>query len=198
MRGTVIHYSVTAPEQDHARCAGQWEGIRRTHKQTGYRDVAYGFGVCQHGQTFEGRGWGPNAANGNAELNRSYHSICWLGDQHTQPSAAALTEISRLLDEGPNARGEVVGHRDVYPTSCPGDALEAWVQAGATVAPPLPQQEDAVAILAREPGVSAWLIHEGRTVGLNNEQWNAWASRPSVFVFDNLNHDQLLDILKKG
>lgn len=139
MRGTVIHYAVVPPRDDHGACAAQVEGIRRYHLSTGYRDIAYGWLVCQHGGVFEGLGWGPNAANGSNELNRDYHSICWLGDQFTEPSAEALAAISGLLDSGPNARDIVRGHRDVHQTACPGDALHAWVAAGAvTVAPAVP------------------------------------------------------------
>lgn len=136
MDGIAIHYSVTEMPSDHARCLVVTRGIESYHASIGYRaPLAYNFLICSHGEITSGRGWGTTSgANGTAALNLTYWAVCgMLGPEHTPPPAMLAT-IARLCDEAPNTPRNVVCHSDLHSTSCPGDALRAWVRAGA-VAP---------------------------------------------------------------
>lgn len=149
--GVKIHYEGTpvSPDlvADHAKCLQEWQDIRASHlanTSEGYVDVAYNFAGCPHGYLLEGRGLGKEtAANGNQPLNHAHYAIVGLvGSQGlTQPTDAMLNALRDGIDylRQHGAGGEIKGHRDGYPTDCPGDALYAWVQAGAPrpyIAPP--------------------------------------------------------------
>lgn len=141
--GTKIHYEgtpvSTALLSDHSRCIQEWQDIRASHlanTQEGYVDVAYNFAACPHGYLLEGRGIGrETAANGNQPLNHAHYAIVGLvgSDGLTQPTNAMLNALRdgiELLQRN-GAGPEIKGHRDGYPTDCPGGPLYAWVQAGA-------------------------------------------------------------------
>lgn len=96
------------------------------------------------GLIFEGRGrdvQGAHCKNHNTE---------WIGVEvatggNQQPSAKALASVRQLHDSFEKAAGHAlskVGHRDGFPTECPGEALYTWVKAGMPVGArtPLPQR----------------------------------------------------------
>jgi hypothetical protein len=162
--GVKIHYEGTpvSPDlaADHAKCLQEWQDIRASHLANtaeGYVDVAYNFAACPHGYLLEGRGPGKEtAANGDQPLNHAHYAIVGLVGSAglTQPSDAMLNglrdgiEYLRANGAGP----EIKGHRDGYPTDCPGDALYAWVQAGA----PRPGGTPAPPPAAPAPAFPAW------------------------------------------
>jgi hypothetical protein len=100
----------------------------------GWCDIAYNFLVCKHGYIFEGRGWSrKSGATGDA--NSHTIAICFLGDDTagrddvTAYGRSALAEWINLAITKTGAK-TVKGHRDYMSTSCPGDELETWVNAG--------------------------------------------------------------------
>ena len=136
--GIKVHYEGTAsPVRDHSYCKGYWTGIRNSHlanKKEGYSDVAYSMAVCRHGYVMEGRGIGRRTgANGNQELNGNHDAIAVLygtNDSHVTPEVVqGLKEAISYLRHG-GSGNEIKGHRDGYPTLCPGDPLYAYVKSG--------------------------------------------------------------------
>ncbi|GAA1994126.1 peptidoglycan recognition protein family protein [Kitasatospora viridis] len=143
-QGVKIHYEGTEVPADlvdhHELCAGRVRAIQAMHladPTQGWIDIAYSALTCCHGFVFEGRGaHHENGANGNQPLNLAHYAVCaMIGDSGlTEPNDALLDGLCDAIDwlrrEG-GAGSEVKGHRDGYPTECPGDPLYAWVQRGA-------------------------------------------------------------------
>lgn len=120
-------------------------GVEPPHK-----DIDYSFLVSQQGEIFEGRGWGviPAATSGH---NAGSYAMCAIGNFDTvdTPSDALVTGLASIIADGV-AQGhltkdvQILGHRDVRPTACPGKSLYAA----------LPLLRSAVAaILAPKPEV---------------------------------------------
>ncbi len=192
--GVKIHYEGTpvSPDLtgDHTKCLQEWQAIRASHMANtaeGYVDVAYNFAACPHGYLLEGRGLGKEtAANGNQPLNHAHYAIVGLVGSAglTQPTDAMLNGLRDGIDylRANGAGPEIKGHRDGYPTDCPGDALYAWVQAGAprpgsTPAPqpaPTPQPAPAPA-----PSGPAWPGEylSVRSPMLHDDNVRAWQQR---------------------
>jgi hypothetical protein len=136
--GLVVHYSAAdADEQaDHANCDERVRGIQSYHMNTkGWCDIAYNFLVCKHGYIFEGRGWS-RKAGATGDANSHTIAICFLGDDTasrddvTAFGREALGEWIRTARARLNPNASVKGHRDYMSTSCPGNELETWVNAG--------------------------------------------------------------------
>lgn len=149
--GVKVHYT-GSPEDpdmldDHRLCPMRVRRIQDGHMDgNGWDDIGYNALVCVHGKVYVGRG--PltlPAANGKGR-NSAHYAVCALiGNKGiTAPTPQLLTgildAIKWLRDHG-NAGNEIRGHRDGYPTDCPGDPLYAWVRAGA---PRPDEQEDDV------------------------------------------------------
>lgn len=144
--GVKIHYegvhvdpSLALPG-NHRLCDDRVRAIQRahlTHPREDYNDIAYNYAVCPHGYAYEGRGLHRlTGANGNAELNRRHYAvICLLGASGlVDPPAAMLhgvRDVIEYLREFGDAGDDIEGHRDGYPTACPGGPLYRWVQDGA-------------------------------------------------------------------
>ncbi len=92
--------------------------------------------ACPHRKVFMGRG--PKhlpAANGPG-LNSGHYAVLGLVGNAglTQPTDGILNGILDAIDylrEHGGAGREIKGHRDGYPTDCPGDPLYAWIRKGA-------------------------------------------------------------------
>ena len=108
----------------------------------GWNDIGYNYLVISapgiaaiDGLVFEGRGRDVVGAHCKG------HNTEWIGVQvatggDQRPSAKALASVRRLHDSFETAAGHAlakVGHRDGFPTECPGEALYAWVRAGMPV-----------------------------------------------------------------
>ncbi|PGH04570.1 hypothetical protein GX51_03402 [Blastomyces parvus] len=138
-KGVKIHYVGGAiPKGGHSKCAGKLRNIQIQHhndRTQGYGDIAYTLAVCQHGYVFEARGakW-QTGANGNGQLNRDHQSVLGLvgsvGD--TQPSKQMIQGIKDAVTylRGKGCGKEVKGHRDGFPTACPGGPLYKLLKDG--------------------------------------------------------------------
>ena len=157
--GIFVHYTVTptAPEAQIVR------NVQAYHMDTkGWSDIAYSFLVGQSGGIYEGRGWG--RAGGHTQgYNSTSHAVCWIGNEET-PTDAALESINAVIEEHNRryGRGFVLPHRAVNSTSCPGDKLAAWLDAGRplvmgeTAATPEPPEEE-------EDDMASAVAWDGRT-----------------------------------
>lgn len=123
---------------DHNRCRAAIRTFQNAHMDGhGWNDLGYSMWVCNH---TTGIGRGPHvlpAANGPG-LNSGHYAILFLVGNAgvTAPTDAMITnfhEARRYLMEHGNAGAQIKGHRDGYPTDCPGDPIYAWVKAGASL-----------------------------------------------------------------
>jgi peptidoglycan hydrolase-like protein with peptidoglycan-binding domain len=131
------HY--TAGQRAATRAAGvaQVRGIQAFHMgpQRGWADIGYSFLVDDEGNIYEGRGWGV-AGGHTANWNSKSHAVCAILNDGQQPTPAMLAALRFVHDEHDQKYGKGFhrSHRDVNPTSCPGDILHGWMQAGMPVA----------------------------------------------------------------
>ena len=98
-------------------------GIDRFHYYTrGWRSggVGYSYLVTPSGRIFEGRGLNSVGAHTPGH-NATSPAVCIVGDYRSKPptedSIRAVAWLLRYLK-----RDRIVGHRDYYSTTCPGDA----------------------------------------------------------------------------
>lgn len=159
-RGVKLHYLGTPyTDRPHAQCAAYVRQIQAQHMDgNGWSDVGYSFLVCTHGYVYEGRGLRRrNSANGNTTLNNQDYAVLLLVGSSglTEPTDEQLHGARDAIDycrkEGP-AGTWLGGHRDGYATSCPGDAVYAWVKAGA----PRPTNEEDNMPLTKADVATLW------------------------------------------
>jgi len=104
--------------------------IQAYHMSQGWADIGYHFVVMPSGRVYEGRGHGVVGAH--CPGHNTEPGVCVPGtyDTHlpTPQALASLLELARHL-----GKTTLYGHREGYPTSCPGDAFQAWVRAHRTV-----------------------------------------------------------------
>lgn len=168
----------------HSSCAALVRGIQAYHMDTnGWADVAYSAIACPHGYIFEGRGPGHRtAANGTDDGNQRFYAVCFLGGEGDDFTAEARQAINDAIDW--LGGGEIVGHRDLTSTACPGDEISAWVRAGhpspggTTPAPPPPTEEEVTMIVFDGPperGGGVW-----KSDGVFRNRINAGATWPAL------------------
>lgn len=165
----IIHHTVTDPNPDYAAVV---RSIYYYHAKIvdngGWGDIGYNFLIDPNGVVYEGRYGGDGVVGAHAynelkKINYNYGSvgIALIGNYETgQPSAAALASLSSLIAEKaqlhnipPEGNGmflgtdmpNIVGHRDVDATACPGqylyaelDAIRLDTQQKFEALPPLP------------------------------------------------------------
>lgn len=108
--------------------ASALQAYQRYHLRKGWADIAYSFAVGpQSGRVYELRGWNarPGATKGH---NADSYSIVIIGNTSTQRvSEECVDSVRRLIEIGQRAgkitqKVQVLGHRDVKSTACPGDS----------------------------------------------------------------------------
>lgn len=126
--GVAVHWAGEAQRLgNHTQCVTRWREWQAFHMGAKkWSDIAYNWGVCDHGYVFVGRGWGiRSAANGTNPANDRYLAVCWMGGEGETPSAHALSAIESLIQDC-RRRGagmDVQPHRHFFNTACPGPML---------------------------------------------------------------------------
>lgn len=140
MLGTVFHYAVVEPEDDHARCEIQKDRVIAMHENMGYRKGgAYNGHFCQHGYWWISY-LGPNQATGNTWANLNLHAWCYLATVGTPVTDGAADAAHTLTLVEPTGRDQIYPHSAFFPTSCCGDPLREWIANGALPSgPPDPE-----------------------------------------------------------
>nr|APD13821.1 PGRP-LB [Locusta migratoria] len=98
-----------------------------------WNDIGYNFVVGGDGKVYEGRGWGTVGAHAPNYNSRSI-GISFIGDYTSNVPTPAMLEAGRRLIQCGVARGQIapdyqlIGHRQVRETDCPGDAFFALIQ----------------------------------------------------------------------
>ncbi|RJL08397.1 N-acetylmuramoyl-L-alanine amidase [Paracoccus siganidrum] len=131
VRYIVLHYSATYADQDLGV-----EDIRKMHLDRGFNDVGYHYIIKRDGTVQKGRADSTVGAH-VAGHNTGSIGICCIGglerasgpnvgvDNRTDAQKAATIRLVRdLLVRHPGA--QVVGHRDLAPTLCPGFDVRSW------------------------------------------------------------------------
>ncbi|MCX4687219.1 peptidoglycan-binding protein [Kitasatospora purpeofusca] len=125
-----VHYDGADPINRTGNAVPQ--AIERSHLGQGWSGIGYHFVVDQAGNVYEGRGWGLQGAHCPG------HNVSGIGVQiaiggDQAPTDAALRSTRALYDEACAKTGRTLakrGHKDGFPTLCPGGRLYAWVQSG--------------------------------------------------------------------
>jgi hypothetical protein len=140
--GVKIHYVGgrvdTRIVGDHRACEQLVRSIQVHHVDVRrWADIGYTCAVCPHRKVFAGRGPGVvPAANGPGLNSAHYAVLALLGDEgFAEPDdglllgvADAVRWLRRLPARDMPCGREIAGHRDGYPTACPGEPLYRVVQ----------------------------------------------------------------------
>lgn len=127
----VLHYSATYADQDL-----DVDDIRKMHLARGFNDVGYHYVIKRDGTVQKGRADHVVGAH-VAGHNTGSLGICCIGglERETGPNvgvdnrteaqkAATIRLVKELLAKHPKA--QVVGHKDLGPTQCPGFDVRSW------------------------------------------------------------------------
>jgi hypothetical protein len=151
LRRGLIHHTVNSNSYSQSQVPSMLRSIQAFHQDTrGWADIAYNFVVDRFGTLWEARARSyedpviGSASSGDATGNVT---VAYLGDGSTvTPPAAVTRSMGRLLGWKLRKHGltptraNIMGHRDIGQTSCPGNALYARIGAVEDVAivPPGP------------------------------------------------------------
>lgn len=156
----------------HLRASQRWYVANRGYSY-GYNAVVWG------GLSGEVRGDAFRcAANGNTTLNRDAFAIQirveGLNDDAAPASEADVAEVNRLIGWCEQQAGrtlEVVGHRDLKPTGCPGGAIYQQIQEGVFHA----DKESIMRLFKFDGAPPLFASSDGITaVWVSGPQWRKW------------------------
>lgn len=121
---------------DHSQCANAVLGIQRGHFNRSWADIGYNYLVCPHGIVFEGRGRDAIGAHCPGHNTSAYgvQAMIGTGETSTAPQRASILALLAELETASGHPLERHGHRDGYPTECPGRELYDWIR-GAPASP---------------------------------------------------------------
>jgi N-acetylmuramoyl-L-alanine amidase len=137
----IVHHTVNSNAYGPGDSVGIMRGIWAYHVQSlGYCDIAYNFIIDNYGTPFEGRLGGidqPVIGAHSLGANTGTTGIAMLGTfSSVTPSNGALGTLENLIRwklyiHGANPfddpAADILAHRDVYSTECPGDALYSYL-----------------------------------------------------------------------
>ncbi|XP_049644362.1 N-acetylmuramoyl-L-alanine amidase [Suncus etruscus] len=123
-------YNPGAPCTGFRHCARDLRSMQLFHQVTrGWDDIGYSFVVGSDGYVYEGRGWHWLGAHTRGHNSRGF-GVSIIGDySHKLPSERALRVLSQDLPRCAVRAGllrpdyALLGHRQLVPTECPGEAL---------------------------------------------------------------------------
>jgi hypothetical protein len=181
----VVHHTVNSNFYSPGQSASMVRGIQAYHQSTGYCDIAYNFLIDRYGQVFEGRFGGiDKPVHGAHTLNFNSNStgIAVIGNfQIDAPPPVVQGELVDLIawkfrihHTNPEPWNSIIGHRDVYPTECPGvylysqlDAIRGGVRARVPYnLPPIGNFEYA-ARNGNSVQVSGWALDPDNSTSIN-------------------------------
>lgn len=133
IRSLVLHHTQTpneAPAMEQARL----RSVRRFHMvEKGWGEVAYHYFIGASGKIYEGRDSRYAGDSGTRYDLDGRLLVCLLGDfSKAKPKDEAIASLVRFvaakLHEHGLTPGDVVTHRMVAATDCPGDAMQKWFE----------------------------------------------------------------------
>ena len=155
---------------NHSSCDDKVRAIQADHMAPesqggrGWSDIAYNELVCPHDYVYEGRGYDRrSSANGSDASNFASFAVCalWGTNSADDPLPDGLKRAflyaHNLLRTKGGANHVVKGHRDWKSTSCPGDQIYAWIQAGCPSPDAPPEQPEDDMFTDQDRGRLNWL-----------------------------------------
>jgi hypothetical protein len=137
-----VHHSMGAPPPNDLEAECRFtRNIQAFHQgpERGWADFGYAFGVAPSGRVFRGRG--PNVYGAHCPGHNDELSICMYGD-YTKTSVPEAIRVAIWQIADMHGKTELRGHRQGYPTSCPGD--EGMVDVVKLPRPTMPAVDHAV------------------------------------------------------
>lgn len=119
-------------DDPHSRCLDKVASWARYHRSIGYGDIGYNFLICPHALVIEGRGrdWvGAHCPGWNRE-GWGIQFMKGKGETTSDEMFARAVRLAQALEVDAGHDLYDNGHREGYSTSCPGDQVQAWVDAG--------------------------------------------------------------------
>lgn len=167
----VVHHSVTSEGRTRAQVERILRRIDDQHRGNGWGGIGYNLAVDYAGRIYEARGIDIQGAHARG-ANFDGYGIVYIGDGRTRITPKAVNAIKGLvvsLQRRSSKKLNVVGHKDVNSTACPGDKIYDLVKSGdfnmnypaSPVAPPSPNV----------PPIPGGIPVNGR---LNRVTWRAW------------------------
>ncbi|XP_034024822.1 peptidoglycan recognition protein 5 [Thalassophryne amazonica] len=127
----IMHHTAFTNCNDRRNCVDQLAKIQTLHmNERGFDDIGYNFLVGGDGTVYEGRGWGVVGAHTKGHNDDSL-GVAFMGNfNNDTPAAEAILAVRQLLLFGVSQaflhpEFELLGHRDVGKTECPGEKLYA-------------------------------------------------------------------------
>jgi len=129
---SVVLHHTESPNQPPAMEKARLVGVQRFHiEEKGWGDIAYHYLIGPSGTIYEGRDWRLQGDSGTSYDLDGRLLICLVGSFTEQlPEAATMQSMIALVAAKLHEHGlksaDVVTHRMVAATDCPGDALQTW------------------------------------------------------------------------
>ena len=139
IRSLVLHHTGTpneAPAMEQARL----RSVRRFHMvEKGWGEVAYHYFIGASGKIYEGRDSQYAGDSGTRYDLDGRLLVCLLGDfTKAKPKAEVIASLVRLVAAKLHEHGltpaDVVSHRMVAATDCPGEAMQKWFEEEGAIA----------------------------------------------------------------
>jgi hypothetical protein len=138
-RITVHHSADPDPVVLDGSSAKTFEAVREIQKahmdgrSTHYGDIGYHFVIDPYGRVIEGRDLGYQGAHASGDNNIQNIGICLIGNfEEEEPTTAALDALRRQIETLRRKfgipKGEVLGHKELRATECPGRHLMEWIE----------------------------------------------------------------------
>lgn len=127
-KGTLwVHYTYgVVPPDNRAAEAQAIRDIQAMHTAQGWADIGYNWLIAPHsGRIYEGRGANVVGAHCPGKNTEPGVAILWMSGTQLPPKVA----LQSVQDIGVWLRQQrLAGHREAYPTACPGDAIMGWIR----------------------------------------------------------------------
>lgn len=126
-----VHHSAGPAPAATVAAERQWmRDIQAYHMSQGWADIGYHFVAMPSGRIYEGRGHG--VAGAHCPGHNTEPGVCvpgtWTAQRPPDAALASVLALARHL-----GMTTLRGHREGYPTTCPGDAFQRWVGEHRTV-----------------------------------------------------------------
>ncbi len=195
----VVHHTVNSNSYGQDQVPSMLRSIQAYHQDTrGWPDIAYNFVVDRWGRIWEARARSydaPVVVSASSGTTRETVTVAFLGDGSTRAAPSeAVRAMGRLLGWKLRKHGllptraNVVGHRQIGQTSCPGAAIMGQIRTIETVAiagnPPAGPYDD-VPWTSPNAGAIDWAGEEGIIPGYPDRTFrpHADASRAAALVW---------------
>lgn len=159
---------------NHADCPARIRAIQQYEMSKEYSDIAYNLVCCPHGQVYEGRGLAIQGAANGPSTNATKPSVCLLlneQDHLTPAMQASVLELHQTVTPG-----QIIGHREVNTTTCPGPEVFAWIESlrHQPPPPPPPTGDDMPYLMRGDKTPEVYLVNGNTRLWLDQASYGPW------------------------